>query len=407
MNLLELKLGREIVGLPVMASLLVALLAGGLTAGEKQKAPAGKSAEQQPQELDVYIGTYTGGGSEGIYRARLDLKTGKLSEPTVVAKIDNPSFLAFHPTEPLLYAVNELSKFNGEATGAVTALSVPPGDGPLTVLNQESSHGTGPCHLIVSPDGGHVLLANYGGGSIAVLPIEKDGKLGKATAAIQHKGQGAAPRNRPPHAHSIHLSPDSRFAMAADLGLDQILIYHFDSKQGTLTPAASSPVKLAPIAGPRHFAWHPNGRNAYVINETTLTVSAMNYDAKTGELTVFDTLSTIPEVADRKGFSTAEVQVHPSGRFLYGSNRGHDTIATFQIDPKTGKLTATGHTSTRGKTPRNFGIDPTGQFLLAANQSSNTIAVFRINQETGALEPVGEPVASPKPVCIKFRRVSP
>jgi 6-phosphogluconolactonase len=245
-------------------------------------------------------------------------------------------------------------------------------------------------------------VANYGGGSVAALPIQGDGRLGPATAAIQHEGSGINPRRQEaPHAHSINLDRANRYAFAADLGLDRILVYRFDPARGTLAPHEPPSIAIAPGSGPRHFALHPGGRFAYVINEITLTVTAMEYDAGKGVLKEIQTVSTLPEGAAKNG-STAELQVHPSGKFLYGSNRGHDSIAIFAIDAATGRLTPAGHQPTGGKTPRNFGIDPTGSYLLAANQDSDTITVFRIDPQTGRLTPTGQTLEAPRPVCVKF-----
>jgi 6-phosphogluconolactonase len=244
-------------------------------------------------------------------------------------------------------------------------------------------------------------VANYGGGSVASLPIGDDGRLGPATAFVQHEGSVADPRRQGgPHAHSINLDAGGKFAVAADLGLDELLVYRFDPAKGTLTPNAPPFTKLAPRSGPRHFAFHPDGRHAYAINEISLTVVALDYDPAGGTLTEIQSLPTVPE--GTRGGSTADLHVHPSGRFLYGSNRGHDSIAIFAIDPDSGRLRPLGHQQTGGKTPRNFGIDPTGRFLLAANQNSGTVVVFKIDVESGRLEPTGQVVEVPKPVCIKF-----
>ncbi|HEU4751893.1 MAG TPA: lactonase family protein, partial [Armatimonadota bacterium] len=318
------------------------------------------------------------------------------------AETPNPSFVAIHPNHRFLYAANEVGSYGGQKTGSVTAFAIDPATGALTKLNDRSSHGDGPCFVSVDHRGRDVLVANYGAGSVAALPIGADGRLGEATAAIQHHGSSVDPqRQEGPHAHSINVAPDNRFAFAADLGLDKILIYRFDAARGTLTPNEPAFAKVAPGSGPRHFAFHPNGRHAYVINEMKSTVTAFDYDPKRGALAEIQTLSTLP--ADfHGGSSCAEVQVHPSGKFLYGSNRGHNSIAMFRIDPATGKLTAIGHEPTGGKTPRNFGIDPTGKYLLAANQDSDSLVVFRIDPESGRLTPTGSRVEVPMPVCVRF-----
>lgn len=350
------------------------------------------------EQFRVYVGTYTGKGSKGIYAFEFNLRTGEATQPRLVAETPNPSFIAIHPTVRFIYAVNELW---GGKEGTVSAFAVQP-DGTLRFLNQQPSKGSGPCHLTVDKTGKFVLVANYGSGSIAVLPILPDGRLGEPTCSIQHEGKSVNPqRQEGPHAHSINLDPANKFAIVADLGIDKLLVYRFDAGKGILEPNDPLFVETAPGAGPRHIAFHPNGKFVYAINELNSTVTAYHYDAVRGVLTEVQTVSTLPD-----GFSgsntTAEVQVHPTGRFLYGSNRGHDSIAIFAIDELTGRLTLIGHQPTQGKTPRNFGIDPTGTYLFAANQDSDNIVVFRIDLQTGKLEPTGISVEVPTPVCVKF-----
>jgi len=353
-----------------------------------------------PKELLVYIGTYTRTEEQGIHWLKLDLGSGKLTAVGKLAGQKNPSFLAIHPNKKFLYAVNEIGNYNGEKAGGVSAYAIEPQSGALTFLNQQSSKGGAPCHLVVDATGQNVLVANYTGGSVASLPIARNGRLRKASAFVQHTGSSVLlPRQSAPHGHSINVSPGNKFAVAADLGLDKVLVYGFDAKQGALTPAGFA--KVAPGAGPRHFAFHPNGKFGYVINEITLTVTVFGWNEGQGRLNELQTITTLPEER-AKGMSTAEVQVHPSGKFLYGSNRGHNTIAVFAIDPESGKLKAVQHQSTLGKTPRNFGIDPTGQFLIAANQSSGDVFTFRIDQTTGKLTPTGQKIEIPMPVCVKF-----
>ncbi len=361
------------------------------------------SAGKANGELLVYVGTYTRKDSKGIYGFRLDLKSGALTPLGLVAESSNPSFLALHPSGETLFAANEISKFKDEKAGAVSAFSIDRDTGKLELINQQSSKGTGPCHLSVDATGKNVLVANYGGGNIACLPIGNGGKLSAASSFIQHEGSSVNKRRQAgPHAHSINLAPGNRFAVAADLGLDKVLVYDFDAGKGLLK--AKNFTAVAPGAGPRHFAFHPLGQYAYVINELHCTVTAFRFAAATGELTDFQTISTL-DVAMQAGYSTAEVQVHPSGRFLYGSNRGHDSIAVFEISPTSGRLNRIQVEPTQGATPRNFGIDPTGNFLLAANQNSDNIVVFRINQQSGRLESTGQIVVAPSPVCIKFLKI--
>lgn len=354
------------------------------------------AAMAAPKHYLVYIGTYTGEKSKGIYVSDFDAATGKLEPLTVAAELANPSFVAPHPNGRFLYAVGE------ERSGSVSAFSIDPKTGTLTFLNRVSSHGNGPCYARVDKTGKAVLVANYGSGTFAVLPIEADGKLREASAFIQDEGKGADPsRQERPHAHSLNPSPDNRFAVGADLGLDKIFVFKFDAAQGTLTPNNPPFWQVKPGSGPRHFAFHPNGKFAYVTNEMASTVDALAWNAATGELRGLQTISTLP-AGFRGETTTAEIQVHPSGKFLYDSNRGADSIAVFAIDERKGTLTALGQTPTQGKVPRNFGLDPTGSFLIAANQKSDNIVVFRINKASGQLTPTGQVLEVGSPVCVKF-----
>jgi 6-phosphogluconolactonase len=357
-----------------------------------------------PSSYLMYVGTYTGGKSKGIYAFRFDPASGKLESLGVAAEMKSPSFLAAHPTGKYLYAVSEIDNFDGKKTGGVAALAIDKATGKLTKLNESPSGSAGPCHLTVDKAGKSVLVANYGGGTVAAIVIGDDGKLGKMTADIKHKGSSVnQSRQKEPHAHSINLDAANKFAVAADLGTDSLYVYKFDATAGTLTANDPPSTKMKPGAGPRHFAFHPNGKYAYAINELDCTMTALAYDADKGTLKEIHTLSTLrPDEAHQGGWSTADVHVHPSGKFLYGSNRGHDTIVVYAIDPASGKLKYLENQSTRGKTPRNFAIDPTGKWLLAENQSSDTIAVFSINEVTGMLKPAGDLVECPSPVCIQF-----
>lgn len=370
--------------------------------------PSGE-ARGDDQPVWVYVGTYTNTKtpSEGVYKLELDTNTGWLTPKGAAAKLKNPSFLAVHPNGRFLYAVNELGDFEGGKGGGVSALSLDPATGDLKLLNQEPSGGAAPCHISIDAAGRNVLIANYTGGNVACLPVAADGSLKPRSAFIQHHGHSVDPaRQKEPHAHSINLDPTGKFALAADLGLDQILVYKFDGESGALVPNDPPFAKVEPGAGPRHLAWHPSGAFAYVITEMGNTVDAFAYDSKTGTLRELQSLSSLP--ADFQGTSYgAEIVAHPSGKFVYGSNRGDDSIAIFTVDQATGKLTAAGHQSTLGKNPRGFTIDPTGKFLLAANMETDSIVVFRVDQNTGALEPVGEPVSIPKPVCVRFASKTP
>jgi 6-phosphogluconolactonase len=381
-----------------------AVLAAGLVIAATLAASAGERGPGAAKsgKASVYVGTYTQRGSKGIYLAHLDLGSGELRLDGVAGEVTNPSFLAIHPNRRFLYAIGEVGQFAGGKGGAVSAFGINPETGKLALLNQKSSRGPGPCHVAVDKGGKNVLVANYAGGSVACLTIGEDGRVGDATAFIQHEGASVDPqRQKGPHAHSINLDAANRFALAADLGLDQVLVYRFDAAQGTLMPNDPPAAAVAPGSGPRHFAFHPAGRFAYVINELASTITAFEYDAERGALQTLQTVATLPEGFEGKN-TTADIHVHPSGKFVYGSNRGHDSIAIFAVDTATGKLAPIGHQSTQGKTPRNFGLDPTGAYLLAANQDTDNVVVFRIDAATGKLEPTGQSIRVPMPVCVKF-----
>lgn len=348
----------------------------------------------------VYVGTYTGKGSKGIYAFPFDAKTGKAGEPRLMAETESPSFVAISPNRKFLYAANEISNYEGKSAGSITAYAIGP-HGELTLLNRETSGGSGPCFVTVDRTGKTVLVANYGGGSIETLPIGPDGRLGAPASFIQHHGSSVdKQRQEGPHAHSINVSPDDRYAFAADLGLDKIFIYRLDSKTSKLMPNVPAFGQVAPGSGPRHFAFHPDGRHAFVINEMASTLTAFDYNPKTGALKEIETVSTIPNPVP--GNSTAEVAVHPSGKWVYGSNRGHNSIAIFSFDAGTGRLKPVGHQPTGGRTPRNFALDPSGHFLLAANQDSGSITVFRVDSSNGHLTPTGQSIAVSMPVCVRF-----
>jgi 6-phosphogluconolactonase len=376
------------------------LLIGSLLPSFTEATPLSKA--EAATHFRVYVGTYTNKESKGIYLLELDTTTGKLESKGLAAESNSPSFLAIHPNKKFLYSVNEVSDFKGKSAGAVTSYSIDPKTGKLTQLNQQSTGGSGPCHLSVVRDGKVLVVANYGGGSVAALPINEDGTLAPFGSFIQHEGSSVNPgRQKEPHAHSINIDLDQKYVVAADLGLDKVLVYKLETEGAKLSPSDPAFAKVEAGSGPRHFAFHPDKKHAYVINEIKSTVTVFDYNGHHGILTPTQTISTLPN--DFKGASyTAEVVVHPSGKFVYGSNRGHDSIAVFQVDSATGKLTAKGQVKTGGKTPRNFAIDPTGQFLLAENQDSGTIVPFRIDQETGTLTPTGASIKVPMPVCVKF-----
>jgi 6-phosphogluconolactonase len=350
----------------------------------------------------VYVGTYTGSKSKGIYVLLFDSARGTLKDEGLAVEVASPSFLATDSSGRFLYAVGEIADFAGKKSGAVSAFAVAPGSGRLTLLNRQPSGGVGPCHLSIDRRRANVLVANYASGSVAVLPIQEDGRLGAPTSIVQHEGSGPNPkRQERPHAHSINLDSAERFAWVPDLGTDRVFAYRFDSRGHTLARHDPPAVSLRPGSGPRHLAFHPGGRFAYVNGEMASSVTAFTYDADSGTLKEIQTLSTLPGGFEGEN-TTAEVQVHSSGRFLYVSNRGHDSIAIFAIDPATGLLTAIGHEPTQGKTPRNFTIDPTGTWLLAANQNSDSVVAFRVDHQTGRLRPTGAKAEVPSPVCICF-----
>jgi 6-phosphogluconolactonase len=374
------------------------LIAGGLVYLAGMSAEAASTNSSMP----VYIGTYTGAKSKGIYMAQFDPVTGKLGAAELAVRTTGPSFLAVHPGGRFLYAVGETSNLGGKKAGAVRAFRIDDATGRLKLLNQQSSGGEGPCHLSVDREGKCLLVANYGNGSIAALPIQADGKLAEASAVIQHQGSSVNPeRQAGPHAHFITTDAADRFALACDLGLDKVLVYRLDAAKGTLLPNDPSFASVQPGLGARHLVFSPDGRFAYVISEIGATLTAFAYDPQRGALKELQTVSTLPQ--DFKGAKSAsEIQVHPSGRFVYGSNRGHDSITVYSIDPGTGKLSWVDCQASQGKTPRHFVIDPTGQWLLAENQDSDSIVVFRLDAATGRLSTTGQVIEVPTPVCAVF-----
>jgi 6-phosphogluconolactonase len=373
------------------------------TIGPRTGATA-ETPEAKSGRLWVYVGTYTKTPDAGINFFQFDVGSGSLTRPAVVAKSPNPSFLALCPQRPLLYAISEVSEFGRKKDGFVSAYRIQPKSGELVLLNQQSTGGPGTCYVSVDRTGRSVLVANYGGGSVASLPIGPDGSLKPAATVDQHRGSSVHPaRQTGPFAHCLDADPTNRFVLSADLGIDKLLIYRLNAGQGTLTPHQPAFVETTRGAGPRHLAFHPNGRFVYVINELNCTISTFRYDSTRGSFESLQNISTLPG-----GFSgqntAAEIQVHPSGRFLYGSNRGHDSIAIFAVDPETGRLRSLGHQSTLGKAPRHFAIDPSGHYLLAANQDSGNVVVFRVDPQSGLLHATGASVAIPMPVCVVMTR---
>lgn len=347
-------------------------------------------------ETYVYLGTNRNGPGLGISVAKLNTDTGALSPPTLSVEAIAPTYLALHPDGKHLYAANSGN------IGGLSAFAVDAPTGKLTYLNRALANGGETCFITLDQTNRFALVANYNGGNVAAFALRPDGGIGDWTAFVQHTGSSVHPRRQTkPYAHSIILDPSNQFALAADLGTDQVRIYRFDAQTGTLKANTPAFGKLAPGSGPRHSRFHPNGRWVYVINEINSTMTGFNWDGATGTMTEFQTLSTLP--ADFTGNSTcAEVRVHPNGKFLYGSNRGHDSIVVYAIDPTSGQLTLVQHESTRGRTPRNFAFDPSGKWILALNQDGNNVSVFRVDDASGKLTPVGEPVAAPAPFGIAF-----
>jgi 6-phosphogluconolactonase len=350
----------------------------------------------------VYIGTYNGPKSQGIYVYKLAEATGKLTPLGLAAASDKAAFLAIAPNHRYLYAVNELSEYEGKKSGSVSAFSIDRHTGKLTLLNVVASGDPGPAHLAVDHTGKYLLVANYGIGSVAMFPIHPDGRLGNATVLLPHTGHSVNPqRQAAPHAHSIYVSADNRFVVSADLGTDKVYVYRLDAAKGTLTPNDPPSASVPPGKGPRHFAFDPNGKFAYVIEEMGSSLTAFTWDAAHGVLHPMETISTVPK--DYKGYNDcAELYFLPNGKYLYGSNRGYDAITVFSINPATGTPTPIQYVPTEGKTPRSFGIDPTGSYLIAANQDSDSLVVFRIDPKTGHLTPTGQKEEVGSPVCVVF-----
>ncbi len=348
----------------------------------------------------VYVGAYTEppqGKAEGIAVFRFDPDSGAMNPVQVVGGVANPSFLALDARRRRLYAVNELSE------GTVSAFARDPATGMLAELNRELAHGADPCYISLAAGDRYALVANYTGGTVAVLPIAADGRLEPATSVIRYQGSGIRPEQEGPHPHMVALDADGRHVLVTDLGVDRLYVYRLDTATGQLVPneAGAASVAADPGAGPRHFAFAPGGRRLYVINELASTLTVSTYDGERGEAQPVQTISTLPD-----GFagenSCAHVAVSPDGRFVYGSNRGHDSIAIWAIDDERGEVTLVGHEPTRGRTPRGFGIDPTGSWLLVANQDSDAIVTFRRDRESGTLTASGEVDVTPSPVAVVF-----
>ena len=351
----------------------------------------------------AYIGTYTRNKSKGIYAYRFDPKTGNATEIGLVAETSNPSFLAVHPNHRFLYAVNENSNYQGQSAGSVSSFEIDPKTAKLKLLNTVSTKGGGPCHLTLDRTGKVLIVVNYGGGSTASYQVKPDGSLSEAVSFIQHTGTVAnQQRQGGPHAHSAVMSPDNRLVMVADLGLDKILEYKVDVMSGKLTPNDPPFGTLKPASGPRHTTFSKDGHFFYAINEITCNITAFSFDAQKGTLTEIQTISTNPPDYTAPNKSTAEIRLHPNGKWLYGSNRGPNTIAMFQVDTKTGKLTEGPRVPSGGRTPRGFAIDPTGSTMWVGSQDSDQLTIFKIDQKTGALTPSGKTFEVGAPVDVLF-----
>lgn len=351
----------------------------------------------------VFVGTYTNAHSQGIYAFRFDDRTGALTPLGLAAATPSPSFVIASADGRFVFAVNELSSYEGQASGSVTSFAVDRATGKLTALSTQASKGTSPCHLALDRTGRFLAVANYSSGTVAVLPVAVDGTLGPAIEVIADQGKGPnASRQEGPHAHEVVFSRDNRFLIVLDLGNDHVEVFRFDAANGTVTPNAPAGIDLAPGAGPRHIAMDPDGRRAFVISEMASTITPLTWNHTTGVFAQAGApVSILP--GDFHGASTAgEIDVHPNGRVVYGSNRGHDSIAILAIGPA-GSLTSKGFVSTRGKTPRHFAIAPGGKWLVVANQDSGTLAVYRIDDVTGKLTPSGALVDSGTPVCVLFQ----
>jgi 6-phosphogluconolactonase len=353
-------------------------------------------------DVPVIIGTQASGSNKGFSVAQFDTSTGKLSAAKLLVEASAPAFFVIHPDNKHLYTCNSINNFQGQSSGAISAYSLNPATVKLILLNQVPSGGAGPCYISLDNSGHYVFVANYSAGNISVFAINSDGSIGNRTAFVQHTGKSIYPeRQASAHAHFIKVDASNRFVFVADLGTDKVFIYKFDQKTGALSASSPAFIQLTPGSGPRHIAFHPGGRFIYVINELSCTITAFAWDSKKGTASELQTIATLP--SDFKGENTcAEIKIHPNGKFLYGSNRGHNSIAAFAIDAVTGKLTFIEHVSTQGQKPRNFSFDPSHHWMIVTNIDSNNAVVFRVNETTGRLTQTGEPVTVPDPYCIQF-----
>lgn len=379
---------------------LLGISSVGLNACRTESQPSPEQHSGGDTLINLFIGTYTSGASEGIYRALFNTDSGEVSGVQLVAEAANPSFIAIDDKKQHLFAVNELSELQDRPTGAVSSFRL---DGfSLGLIGQQPTHGGAPCYISLDQSGRWAFVANYGNGYVAVFPVDEDGRLGEASSIMQHEGSSVNERRQEgPHAHCFLLDPAGRYAFSADLGIDKIMIYRFDAETGSLTPNEPAFAAVRPGAGPRHFTFHPGGRHAFVINELDSTITAFAYDSEQGRLSTLETISTLPAGFEGESYC-ADIHVHPNGQFIYGSNRGHNSVAVVSFDAETGKMALLQTESVGGDWPRNFTLDPSGRFLLVANQRSDNIVVFRIDQEKGLLTPTGHQLDTPTPVCLKF-----
>ncbi|HEU4995842.1 MAG TPA: lactonase family protein [Gemmatimonadaceae bacterium] len=355
-----------------------------------------------PDSELLYVGTYTDNTkSEGIYLVRMTSSSGELRVIGTVKAGANPSFLAIHPNGRALYAVNEVQERSGKAAGGVSAFAIAADTGSLSRINEQSSEGAAPCYVSIDRRGRAVLVANYVGGTVALLPIQGVGALAAAKHVAQHRGTGPnKERQEAPHAHCVVPDPSNVYALAADLGIDRVLVYHMDLDAGALHEVGGA--HLRPGAGPRHLTFHPSLPLVFVANELDSTVTSLRFDAKSGALSALQTISTLPAGWAGTNYP-ADIHFASSGRTLYVSNRGHNSIAVFSAAPGTGELALAQTIPTGGDWPRNFSLDPTGKWLLVANQRSGNIVVFSRDSATGTLATTAQRLAIPSPVCLRFR----
>jgi 6-phosphogluconolactonase len=358
--------------------------------------------KKKTKDYLVYVGTYAKPDAKSIFLYRLNGTTGELNPVNAFKGGENPSFLILTPDQRQFFAVNEVGEFYGRKTGAVSAFSVDNKTGNLVLINQQATGGGAPCYVSLDKTSKFLMVANYSGGNIILFPLQPDGKLGNFTALQQHQGSGPnKKRQESPHAHCIIPSPDNKFALAVDLGIDKIKNYRLDLGQGGLVPNPDADFSTQPGAGPRHLTFHPNGRYAYLINELNSTVTALVYNSSNGSFTELQTMPTLPTNFTGESFC-ADIHVSANGKFLYGSNRGHNSIVVFGINGSTGKLSLVEHVPTQGKWPRNFGFDPSGSFMLVANQNTNNLFSYRVDTQTGKLTPTGHSAEVPAPVCVQI-----